>query len=102
MRRQRTAVLVAEPDYFPVYFVAKDLHTPRHRLTRGTLWPEQTKSAIRQWASTFGEDERAEWHTFRFVETVLAPPAEAEAIVAKGMTIDEARQYLAALLLEDA
>jgi hypothetical protein len=80
-----------------VYFVAQDL-VSRHRLRRGQQFPEQTKQAVRGWASAFGEDERAEWSSFRFVETVLAPAAEAEAIVARGMTLDEARAFLATAL----
>jgi len=96
-RRRNTALADAPDEYVGVFFVARDL-PGRHRLRRGQLWPSQCRADIRGWASSYGEDERAEWSSFRFVDVVLAPPAEAEAIVARGMTRDEAVAYLAAVL----
>ena len=89
--------MVADPEWIPVYFVAQTLASSRH-LRRGQQFPEQTKQAVRGWASSYNESEHAEWASFRFVDTVLAPAAEAEAIVARGMTRDEAVAYLAAVL----
>ena len=96
-RRRSTALADAPDEYVGVFFVAKDL-PGRHRLRRGQLWPSQCRADIRPWASAFNESEHAEWSSLRFVETVLAPAAEAETICARGMNRDEAVAYLAAVL----
>src|SRR5262249_14275930 len=94
--RRAVAPAVEVAELWPVYFVGRDLVTKRVSLRRGQLWPSQTKSDIRLWASAFGEDERAAWHTFRFVETLDVPTQHVDAIISRGMTRDEAVAYLAA------
>jgi hypothetical protein len=80
----------------PVYFVKQDLKGARHRLRKGELWPWQDKQAIRAWSESYGlPDDRRAFHLLPFVEVLVAPDLPvADAIVAKGMTIDETRKFL--------
>jgi hypothetical protein len=80
----------------PVFFVGKDLHTPRVTLTKGHLWEYQDRRFIRGWSESYGlPDDGRPWDQLPFVTTLLCPTLEiANEIVAKGMTLDEAQQHV--------
>jgi hypothetical protein len=78
------------------YFVGADLGG-RHPMQRGQLWEWQDKRMIRQWASSFSEDEATPWHEFkRLVVTVTAPVDVVNEIVAAAMTLEQAEAHLLA------
>jgi hypothetical protein len=74
---------------WPIYFVGKDLDGPRQRLRRGEQWATQSKSMIRAWASSFGEDEKAEWHRLGFVETIAVPMSLADTVMQRQLSRDD-------------
>jgi hypothetical protein len=98
-RRPKIAELRAgmKPDRIvPVYYIARDLVTPRATLVRGQLWEHQNKAMIRGWSESYGvPDDGRPWHELDFVQTVIAPTWEvADAIVAQGLTYDQARAHV--------
>jgi hypothetical protein len=85
----------------PAFFVGRDLDAPRARLRRGELWESQDRRVIRLWGEAFGvrDAETCSWHELPHVITLNCPTMDlANEVIAKGMNLEQAQEYVDAWL----